>query len=373
MYKPSLKNIWSLIALCALSLILIVIAQNNHKVIKAQWFDQKIQAANKMQACMNELKKEFTSRGYVVDTMNDPNQTGLVGLNISTITTSPGALADRLTTLNPNFAAVMVDILRQSGLKAGDYIAVGITGANPGANLALYAAIETLGLKPIIVTSVGSSTYGANREDFTWLDMETALKNKGLISFRSQYSSIGGSNDIGRGLPPEGRENILAAMKRNSTQLIEGKDLQDNINIRMSLYKEAIPIEAKYEAFINIGAGLANVGNLVNAKLIRTGINRKLAEKDFKTPGVMMQFAKKNIPIIHIYNIEKLASEYNMPTEPSPLPKPGFGTVFMKTVNNVLIAWICLIILVCAIAIVVVFDRHDRHYLSNVVDPDDEL
>ncbi len=373
MYKPSLKNNWSLIGLCLLSLVTYYIAQTSYKTIQAPWYNEKVESSKLMERSMDLLKNEVLTLGYNIDRMNDPNETGLMGSSVSTITTSRGSLSERLVTLNPNYSAVMVDLLKRSNLKEGDYVAVGITGANPGANLALFSAMEILKLKPIIVVSVGSSTYGANRELFTWVDMENALNNNHLISFKSQFATLGGTNDIGRGLPPEGRDNLNRAIIRNNVQLLSGQNMEENIKLRLNAYETQLPSGKKYSAFINIGAGVGNVGSVVNAKIIPTGINHKLADKEFKEPGIAMLFAKKNIPVIHIYNVMKLAKEYKLPQTPVPMPKSGIGSIFSSQVNNVIVAIICWIILMSAIIAVIIFDRHDRHFMSNIVDPDEDL
>lgn len=373
MYKPSLKNNWSLVGLCFLALITYYIAQTSYKTIQAPWYEEKVQASKLMESSMDVLKNEVLTLGYNIDRMNDPNETGLIGSSVSTITTSRGSLSERLVTLNPNYSAVMIDLLKKSNVKEGDYVAVGLTGANPGANLALFSAMETLKLNPVIIVSVGSSTYGANRELFTWLDMETILYDSKLVSFRSTLATLGGTNDIGRGLPPEGRDNLSRAISRNNVQLIAGQNMEENIALRMKAYDSALPAGKKYSAFINIGAGVGNVGSLVNAKIIPTGINHKLAEKEFKEPGVAMLFAKKNMPVIHIYNVMKLAKEYKLPKNPVPQPKSGVGSIFSSKVNNVMIAVIMWVVLMAAIIAVIIFDRHDRHFMSNIVDPDEDL
>lgn len=373
MYKPSLKNNWSLIGLCILSLVMFYIVQISKKEVQQDFYNEKVSASQAADTAMKVLKDHAISLGYTIDKLNDPNETGLIGTSVSTITTSRGTLSDRIVTLNPNFAAVMIDLLKKSDLKEGDYVAVGITGANPGANLALYMAMETLKLKPIIITSAGSSTYGANRELFTWLDMESVLFDSQLISFKSKYATLGGTNDIGRGLPPEGRDNLTRAILRNQVELISGENMKKNIELRYASYLKELPENIQYKAFINLGAGVGNVGSLVNAKIIPTGINNNLGEKTFKEPGVMMFFAKKNMPIIHVYNVMKLVKEHKLERIPNSSTKPGVGAIFSKQILNVTIAVICWIILVGAIISVIIFDRYDRHFMSNIVDPDEDI
>ena len=373
MFRPSLKNNWSLVGLATLAIVLYIIAQTSYTEIESSWYEDKVVAAKKMETAMAVLTNEVHNLGLPIDRMNDPNETGLIGVNVSTITTSRGALSERLITLNPNFAAAIVDLLRNAGLQEGDYVAVGVTGANPGANIALYSAMETLGLNPIIITSVGAATYGANREIFTWLDMERVLFENGITSFHSRHATMGGTNDLGRGLPPEGRDNIVRAVERNHRILLNSEEFEDNVRLRMDAYDSLLPDGARYRAFINVGAGVGNVGSLVNARIISTGIHRRLHERTFSEPGTMMLFAQRNIPVVHIYNINRLVSQYDLPRNTYPMPTAGTGTLFSTRINNVFIALVCWIILVGAIVTVIVFDRHDRKFTANIVDPDEEL
>ena len=79
----------------------------------------------------------------------------------------------------------------------------------------MLAAAEEMKLKPIVVTSVGASMWGANDPIFTWLDMEKLLNEKGLLHTRSLAASVGGSNDRGRGLSPRGV--CCCAMRSSAT------------------------------------------------------------------------------------------------------------------------------------------------------------
>jgi poly-gamma-glutamate system protein len=373
MFKPNLKNNWSLVILAIIGLIVYLIAQNSYVEIQSTYYEDTLAAAQKMNDAMNVLKSEFTKLGLNIDKMNDPNETGLVGTNVSSITTSRGPLTDRLLTLNPNLAAAFIDLLKKCDLNAGDYVAVGLTSANPGANLALFSALEVLKITPIVITSVGSATFGANRENFTWLDMEKILYQNNIISFYSEYATMGGTNDLGRGLPPEGRNNIILAIERNNRVLLDAEDLNESIEYRIETWEKSLPAGEKYKAFINIGAGVGNVGSLVNAKLIHTGIQRRLGERNFKEPGALMYFAKRTIPVIHIYDIKKLINDYNLPTDVFPMPQPGTGHIYSHRINNIKTAIVCWILLVGSVVAIVIFDRHDRKFTTNLIDPDEDL
>jgi len=373
MYRPSLKSGRSLILLFVLSVVLFVIADRSYKSIRADYYEEKLQSAQLMNKYLEAIQSDLKSSGFKFDPMDDPLLTGLIGIKLSPITTSKGILSEKQTTLNPNLAAAFVQDLKKAGLKAGDYVAVGITGSNPGANLALYAALSVLQLKPVIITALSSSTYGANRENLTWLDYESILKKHNLIDFSTSYTSFGGRDDLGIGLSDSGIQYLRDAMVRNKVPLLSGNSLQENIDLRMKAYQEMLPQDKRFRLFINLGGALANVGSNVNARLVSEGINRKLAEKDFDQPGVMMLFAKKNVPVLHVLRFLDFAKNFNLPVAPDYMPKAGEGKVFSSRIHNILIAYICLFLLLAAIVAVIILDRYDRHFMANLVDPDEEL
>lgn len=373
MFRPSLRSLWTLVVMAIFSIILFYISQTSHRIVKAKHYHKKIESAKLMNSFLSVLKEEAIKKNLKIDATNDPNKTGLIGLNYSKITTSPGIISDKLTALNPNISAVFVSLLNKAKLKKGDYVAIGLTGANPGANLALYSAIKTLKLHPIIISSVGSSQFGANREQFTFLDMESVLYKHKLINFRSIAASLGGGKDIGRGLSSEGRKLIEEAIKRNHVQFIKEKNLKKDIEERMKIYLENVPKNTKIKAFINIGTGVVNVGNYLTAKIIKTGVHFNLADKKLPKENVIMKFARKNTPIIHIYRANDLAKKYHLAIAPETLPKVGEGKIFSSKILNVTIASICLFILLVIIFVLINIDRNQRHIVNNIIDPDQEL
>ena len=151
-----------------------------------------------MKKSMNVLKSNRMVSSVFIDDENDPNETGLVGSPFSLITTDEGDLDAKLTTLDPNFSAGMVELMVQVGIEKNDTVAVLLTGSMPGGNIAVLTALKALGAYSVVITSVGASQWGANHIDFTWLDMEKILYEENLILNRSIAASIGGRNDMGR-------------------------------------------------------------------------------------------------------------------------------------------------------------------------------
>jgi len=76
-------------------------------------------------------------------------------------------------------------MLMESELKKNDVVAVAFTGSLPGLNIAVLSALQTLNLKPLVITSVGASNWGANDPYFTWLDMERLLYDAEIFNYRS--------------------------------------------------------------------------------------------------------------------------------------------------------------------------------------------
>ena len=373
MYRPSLKSSSSLIALFVLAVVLYIIAQSTYVNIKTDNYDQKVSAARLMKTAIDSLKSELNKRGFEIDPIDDPLQTGLLGTRLSSITTDRGLLSEKRAAINPNLAAVFVEELSKLKLEPGDNIAVGITGSNPAANLALYSAIQVLRLEPKIIVALSSASYGANREDLTWLDIESILKQKNLISFGSSYASIGGKEDLGIGVSDNGINALRDAMSRNGVPLLIGSSLAENVDIRMAAYTELLPEDHKYKLFVNVGAGLANVGSEPNANLIPEGVNHKLAEREYEKEGVMMKMAKNNITVLNIRRTLRWAKKYDLPLSIDTMPRVGEGKVFSSLIHNQTINIICFLLLLIAIIVVIVFDRHDRRFMANIVDPDEEL
>jgi len=184
-----------LVFLALLALLLFFLAEKSQTPKKSDYYSEKIQAAQLAKKAQEIIKQEINRRGLVIDVRNDPNLTGIIGPQYSLITTDRSNIRDKLIATNPNLAADLVALLHRAEVLPGDPVAVMFTGSFPGANIAVLAACKVLDAKPVIITSVGSSSYGANYEDFTWLDMEDILIKAGLWDFKSSAASLRGGDD----------------------------------------------------------------------------------------------------------------------------------------------------------------------------------
>ena len=349
-FKPVIQETRTLVVLALISIIAYSIAFFSRMEFVSNTYDIKINAAMKMQESMKMLKNIRMEKGVFIDIENDPNETGLVGSQFSLITTDEGDLDSKLTTLDPNFAAAMVELLTRANLTSGDTIALMLTGSMPGANMAMLIACKAMDIYPFIISSIGASQWGANDPEMTWLDMERILFEQGYISSRSIAASIGGRNDRGRLLSPKGRELIRYNIENNKLPLISGTGLEDNVNKRMEYFGAH-----NYKAVVNIGGGVASLGTSFNLRLIKPGIvYRKDIEKISRGDGIegaVVKFSKQNIPLIHILNIQKLTDELGMKYAPIPIPEIGEGSLYAIEKYDLKITVLSLIIVSLSVVI----------------------
>lgn len=356
MYKYRAKSNIVLIVLSSLSLLAFIAVENSKVEVKQHWYKEKLEAAQLSQLAANQLKNFRLENGVFVDVINDPNQTGLIGQEYTLVTTDRGYIDSKLSATNPNFAAVIVQLLKDAGLKEKDNVAVAVSGSFPGLNISVMAALETLKLKPIEITSVGSSNFGANDPFFTWLDMENVLYQSNIFHHKSVAASIGGGSDLGRGLSPEGRKLIEDAIHRNNVEFINEEHLENSIARRLEIYEKSAagrPIKA----FINVGGGIASLGNTINGKLIPLGLTKYLPMRNFPVRGVIIQMAQQEIPIIHLLNVNKLATKYGLPNSPTPAQEPGDGEIFVQKKYSVAITSVATFFLIVVIVLVYFGER----------------
>lgn len=367
MYKFRAKSNIVLGVLSLLSLLAFIAVENGKIDAKQEWYEEKLQAAQLSQLAAEQLKNYRLENGVFIDVINDPNQTALIGQEYTLVTTDRGYIEAKLSTTNPNFAAVIVQLLKDAGLEQNDHIAVAMTGSFPGLNISVLAALETLNMKPVIISSVGSSNFGANDPYFTWLDMENYLYNSNVFHNKSVAASIGGGFDIGRGLSPEGRDLIVDAIKRNDVEFINEKHLENSIDKRLEIYDSVSNVK-EIKGFINVGGGVASLGNTINGKLIPPGLTQLLPMRNFPVRGVIIQMGQRQIPIIHLLNVSQLTAEYGLPDSPVPLPEPGDGGIFIEKKYNVVTTAIATFILV-VVVVLVFFSERKQHQLGTDVVP----
>ena len=345
----------SIIALLSIGGFFVI--ENSKYDAKQNWYQEKYQASLLTTAALDTLKATYLNKGIYVDNMNDPNETGIIGQKYSEITSGSGSLPIKQSTANPNTSAMIVQLLKDAGLEKGDHVAICLTGSFPALNIATYSAMKILKLRPTIILSTTSSSWGANDPYYTFLDMEKILFDKGFFSFKSIAASIGANQDIGLGLSKAGRRLAKEAIERNNLPLIKGKTLGETIHSRMLLFEKNAS-ESPIKLYINVGGGIASLGSKENGKSLPAGLNQNIKLKRIPDKiGVLYQMAKQDIDVLHLLNLSRLLKKYSIPEKPEPIPAPGSGELFLKQKYNVFIVSLITLFLLSCIVFVIYLDQ----------------
>jgi poly-gamma-glutamate system protein len=350
--RPALLLI-ALISLAGLSIV------ERWKVENVQPYDEEKRAAALLaQEAFSVIKaRREELGGYPIDPTIDPTRSGVIGVPMSPVTTVSGDVSAKQTSVNPNFAAVFVEMLKEAGVRENDIVAVGVSGSFPALNICMYAACETLKVKPLVISSASASQWGANIPALLWPDMELKLRQKRIhpetgeelppvFSIKSIACSIGGYQDRGLGLDADGLRLVRSSIERNGLQPFRAdveavavpedpeawenmeEDFKANIDERMELYADAA--EGKpIKAYINVGGGTVSVGKNVGKLMFRPGLNLRPPRHIRDIDGVMPRFINMGVPVIHIVHIAALADRYTLPLEPTEAPSIGEGGVFV--------------------------------------------
>lgn len=288
-------------------------------------------AANRTETCLAVLKQARIAAGYPVDKINDPNETGMVGLEFTGITTSLGNLEAKRSTVNPNCAAMIVDFLIQCGVTKGDAVAVNLSSSFPSLNIAALCSLDSLGANGIIMNSIGSSSYGANLTEFAYLDMEQALLEQGLIVNHTRWFSLGGSRDSGTDMLEINKaESIAARANARGLTRLESVRIEENLETRKSIYlAEADKSNGSLRCFVNIGGNVLafNGGDsLIDAP---NGLIRE-PFMNMEHTGLIPWALDQGIPVIHLLEMKSLLPANGLSFDPVPLPKAGEGDVYYE-------------------------------------------
>ncbi len=342
-----------MIALVSVAALMVV---ERFPVVKQQrWHDEKLAAARLSLEAMRVIKAKRIEQGLVIDTESDPHQTGLIGQALTPITSNTGYITAKRASTNPNFAAALVHMLRQAGVNRGDVVTVGVSGSFPALCVSTFAALETLGTQPIVIASVSSSEWGANDPSYTWLDMERTLVEAKLVSFRSIAASRGAIDDRGLGMSKEGRFMVDVAISRNGVERIDMPSLVESVDRRMQVYDSRVG-NRPVKAYINVGGGSASVGTHVGKKQFSPGLNMDVPRGEGLADSVMLRYAERRIPVIHISSIEVLAKSFGVKADSDTDPPLGVGSVYIQAEPN---RWLAAGGVLTVLAVMLAFIRLD--------------
>lgn len=249
-----------------------------------------------------------------VDTRVDPNATGLIGVEFSTITTTLGDLAAKRTATNPAWAGVIAGWMLEAGVDAGDVVWATFSGSFPGLNLAVLAAAEAVEAELIAISSLGASMWGANVPEFPWSDMETAMRDAGLFKGGTVALTLGGTSDAGPNLLGDGTAPLRSAAVRSGWPLLEPEHLAAAVEQRLETFA-AVGAGREPRLFVNVGGGHASMGDCPNAATLPSGLSRNVFYCGGTVPGLIYVLAADDVPVIHLLNIKELALSVGIPID----------------------------------------------------------
>lgn len=310
-----------LLILIAVSGVLVVVisAERESDIISSEMKE----AAVIMENIEKYLKEDIISRGISIEN-EDINRTALLGPEFTELTSTPGEVGAKRSSLNPHFASAMIRYFIAAGLERGDRIALSTSGSFPGFLIAVLSACEAYGLDVYLTASVGASMHGATRVEYNIFDILKGIRDGGFTSFHLIGVSCGGANDQGggvlEGILYEGTAELSYALCEEAcawsgAKLIYHESLADSIAEHLSLFPDDVKL------FINIGGASVNAG----ASSYTLDFPQGLVLDPPKIPeggeiGLNYEFASRGIPVLNLLNVKKLCQENNLPFDPVPLP-----------------------------------------------------
>jgi len=319
-------------------------------------YEQMIELAQNVDQAFEIIKEEKVSRGI---TLND--ETGMLGAEYTGITTTLGSLEAKATTLNPNFSSVIYNYIDELNLNSGDQVAVNLSSSFPSLNVQVIMTLEQMGYEPVIISSIGASTFGATDPEFTYLDMENVLYQNDIIHHKSQLVSPGGDDDLGLNMNPLLLQSIFERLERYGYRTYIEAEYEKNLNERLLIYKEC-------KALINVGGNyMSFTGNDIGYESTY-GIIRSTSSYNYDERGLIGAFLTQEKDVIHLLNIKGIALDNNLPIDPKGKIEIGSNGYFYETKYNII--WFSLTLLLCIVLILmVVYEKKKKikEYIKTVV------
>ena len=369
MFRPYIKRTYILVLVAMINLLLVYLSYQSYSFTKSQDYELKIGAATIMKNAL-DLTKGLDNPKVI-----DRFKSGLVGVDStdSQMTTKKGFLESKVATTNPNFAAVFIDWFSAIGISSDisnvpDTVAVSMTGSFPGANIAFLSACKASNVYPVIISSIGSSSWGANQIDKTWIEIENTLIDANFFNYKSKAFSLGGDNDQLDELPDDIKQILENKIIKNKYDIISGDQMQDAVNKRIKKYKEQ---SSNYKAYVNIGGSSASLGDSTTSKMYLPGLifgkDEAIADAlddeyydDYEyqqevIPVVEYFLSEQKIPVINVRNINNLCEWYGLPYSNLSFNddnvEVGAGELFgIKTKHRFSVVWLSTLISLALIA-----------------------
>lgn len=268
----------------------------------------------KVTAAQLHLSRWRTQQGTATPMEFDPWGCGLIGVEWSGITTTLGDLEAKRTACSPAWAIQFRRWFRDLGLEAGDPVAIYSSASFPGLLLNAIAAAESLQLQPLLIVSLGASTWGANHPGAPWPVLESELRRAGFIALKADFYTLGAGAELGHGLAQANILLLRQAAANAGVGVLDAPDLP-----AMTRLKSDLLAAHGARVLVNIGGSQANLGD--DEEILR--LSRGLvpaAETARAGNGVIAHAMQNGIPVIHMLNIRSIAAMSGIPYDRPPGP-----------------------------------------------------
>jgi poly-gamma-glutamate system protein len=342
----------------------VVITLNTSSISIHRNYEMQIKASNRSLHAMEVLKEREAevSKNYdygdFYETYEDKKyydnnnlKTGMIGAEYTAITTTIGNLDSKITSLDPNFAAVYIKMFSELSLNKGDEVVINISGSFPMLDISCIIAAEEYGLRPYLMASVGASSFGATNPAFTIFDMLEYLYDQKFTSSRINVVSLGGSGDVGENFGEfndyNDRNLIIDRINKSGITFLYEKDFDTNIEKRLQLIKES---HKNIKLFINIGGNSVGIGINENAFYKSNGIiyanKYKNINSSKKGEGLIGKFLKSGVNAIQMLNLKNIAANYGLEYGFNKLPDVGQGEPYYEKSYNLTYPIIAVVVVV---------------------------
>lgn len=217
-----------------------------------------------------------------------------LGVDWSITTTTQGELGAKRLSHSPIWALRAVGWFKEAGLKPGDRIAIFSSSSFPALLASVICAAEAMDLRVTLVVSLGASSYGANRPEVPWPDMEEAMRSQGAIRARSVAYTLGGDGEVGGGIPEEGLQVLLESVRSSGIPLWRERVLQRKLELVDLIGPRLV---------VSIGGSAANLGSDPAVLDLPPGLVRPPANGG---DGLVGMALNRGIPVLHLINLEGL-------------------------------------------------------------------
>ena len=258
------------------------------------------------------------SQGIPPSPEADPGKTGLVGEEMTVLTTTLGDLAAKRTACDPRWVPVMLRWFRKAGLASGDRITVLPSGSFPGFLLATLVAGEAAGLRIQLLPSLGSSSWGANRSDLTLLDLLALWHRGGFVKTRAEACTLGGGEETARGMPEEGVRILRETARRHGVPVLEAanwRTLRDLKAARMGVFSPRLVVQ--------IGGGMTSLGEDPAVLELPPGLLLPQTHAP-RGDGLLAWALERRLPVVHLLEVRSLARREGIPFDAPPEEIPQF-------------------------------------------------